>query len=124
MDMNDALAEFDAAETTLSRLETVWHRLSDLVPVGIAFVGGCPNGIEYEDLCRAFRDLVGGLPAIGGWMITESPWGLDEIAQARLDAEEIGEVEAIVSVAVTVQVRQGLSRWPRTWLCVVGAAVI
>lgn len=98
MDLDQALGEFDAAETTLRRLETVWQRLSELVPQGIAFVGDSPEGIEYEDLRRAFRDLVDGLPTIGGWTITDFPLELDEVAQNRLDAQDIGEIEAIVSV--------------------------
>jgi hypothetical protein len=98
MNLNEALAEFDAAETTLSRLEAVWQQLCGLVPGGIAFIGGSPEAIEYEDLCRAFGELVGGLPAIDGWTITESPRDLDEIAQSRLDSQELGEVELMVSV--------------------------
>jgi hypothetical protein len=99
MNLNDALAEFDATETTLSRLEAAWQQLSDLVPEGIAFVGGSPEDVEHKDLCWAFGDLVDGLPAIDHWTIAESPWSLDEIAQARLDAQDVGEVEAMVSVA-------------------------
>lgn len=53
MDLNDALAEFDAAETTLTRLESSWRRMRDLVPQGIAFMSGSPEAIEYEDLFRA-----------------------------------------------------------------------
>ena len=98
VDLDNALGEFDAVETTLRRLETVSQRMSELVPEGIAFVGGSPDGIEYEDLRRAFRELVGGLPAIDGWTITEFPLALDDIAQNRFDAREIGELEAIVSV--------------------------
>ncbi len=98
MDLDEALGEFDAAETTLRRLETVWQRMSGLVPQGIAFVGDSPEGIEYEDLRRAFRDLVDGLPAISGWTIADFPQKLDEIAQGRFDAQEIGEIGAIVAV--------------------------
>ena len=103
MDLNDALAEFDAAETTLTRLEGVWQRLRELVPERISFVGGRPERREYEDLRRAFNDLVAGLPALGGSRISESPLPLDEIAQARLDAREIDEVELFVSVEQAVE---------------------
>ncbi len=98
VDLDEALGEFDAAETTLRRLEAVWQRLAELVPEGIAFVGDSPEGIEYEDLRRAFRELVDGLPGIDDWTISEFPWALDEIAQSRFDARDIGEVEAITSV--------------------------
>ncbi len=98
MDLNQAITDFDAAETTLRRLESVWERLSDLVPQGIAFVGDSPEGVEYEDLCRAFRDLAGGLPPTDGFRIDVLPMPLDEIAQNRLDAQDIGYIEAITDV--------------------------
>jgi hypothetical protein len=98
MDLNEALAEFDAAETTLSRLEAVWQKLSDLTPDGIVFTSGSSEAVEYEDLCRAFGELAGSLPAVDGWAIAESPLTLDEIAQDRFDARDIGEMEAILSV--------------------------
>lgn len=98
MNLDQALGEFDAAETTLRRLEDVWQRLIELVPSGISFMGSSAEGIEYEDLQRAFRALADGLPAIGTSRISEVPLDLDEIAQNRFDAQEIGEIEALVAV--------------------------
>lgn len=98
MDLNQAIGDFDAAETTLRRLEFVWERLSALVPQGIVFFGDSPEGIEYEDLCRAFRDLAEGLPAIDGFQIEAAPTPLDGIAQSRFDAQELGFIEALTSV--------------------------
>jgi hypothetical protein len=98
VDLNRAIADFDATETTLRRLESVWERLTALVPQGIAFVGDSPEGIEYEDLCRAFRDLTEGLPPIDSFRIAAEPTPLDDIAQSRFDAQEIGYIEAITNV--------------------------
>jgi hypothetical protein len=98
VDLNQAISDFDAAETTLRRLESVWERLSALVPQGIVFFGDSPEGIEYEGLCRAFRDLAQGLPGIDGFRIDVAPTPLDEIAQDRIDAREVGFVEAITNV--------------------------
>jgi hypothetical protein len=98
VNLAEALNEFDAAETTLRRLEEVWDRMSDLVPEGITFEMDSPRGIEYEELRRAFEDLVDGLPRIDGWQIEASPMGLNEIAQNRFDAKEIEMLEAIVDV--------------------------
>lgn len=98
MNLDQALGEFDAAETTLRRLEDVWQRLIELVPSGISFMGSSAEGIEYEDLQRAFRALADGLSAIGTSRISEVPLDLDEIAQNRFDAQEIGEIEALVAV--------------------------
>ncbi len=102
VDLNEAIAEFDATETTLKRLESVWERLSALIPQGIAIVGDSPEGIEYEDLCRAFRDLVNGLPRIAGYHVDAVPLGLDEIPQDRLDANELGFLEAITGVESSI----------------------
>jgi hypothetical protein len=98
VNLNQAIAEFDATETTLKRLESVWERLIALVPRGIAFYGDSPEGIEYEELSRAFRDLANGLPAIADYRIEAFPVPLDGIAQSRLDAEQIGYIEAITDV--------------------------
>ncbi|HEX5247797.1 MAG TPA: restriction endonuclease [Gaiellaceae bacterium] len=98
VDLNQAIGDFDAAETTLRRLESVWERLAALVPQGIAFVGDSPEGIEHEDLCRAFRDLSEGLPPIDGFRIDAEPMRLDDVAQNRLDAQEVGYIEAITDV--------------------------
>ena len=44
-----------------------------------------------------------GLPPIDGWAITATPFdSLDDIAQSRLDAQEVGEVEAHVSTERTI----------------------
>jgi hypothetical protein len=102
VDLNEAIAEFDAAETTLRRLESVWQRLSELIPQGIAILGDSPEGIEYEDLCRAFRDLANGLPKVAGYHIDVSPLPLEEIAQNRLDASELGFLDAIAGVESNV----------------------
>jgi hypothetical protein len=96
MDLNEALGEFDAVETTLKRLETVAARLSELTPEDMSY--SPQNSEEYEDIRRAFRNLVDGLPALDGWKITEFPWGLDEVLQNRFDARDVGELHAHLSV--------------------------
>lgn len=102
MDLNEAIRDFDAAETTLRRLESVWERLVALVPQGFAFLRGSREAIEYEDLCRAFHDLSHGLPPIDGFRIDSEPMSLDDIAQERIDLREIGEIAAINSVQSAV----------------------
>jgi hypothetical protein len=102
VDLNQAISDFDAAETTLRRLESVWDRLTALVPQGIVFVRDSPEGVEYEDLCRAFRDLVAGLPPIDGYRVEATPIQLDGIAQNRIDAQEIGFIEAITDIEAEI----------------------
>lgn len=103
MDLNEALAEFDATETTLTRLESVWERMSALVPEGISFMGESVEGIEYEDLRRSFLELAKGLPNVAAFRIGDFPLTLNEIAQHRLDAREVGFIDAFVAVEDAVQ---------------------
>jgi hypothetical protein len=118
MDLNEAIGQFDAAETTLRRLENTWEEIRALTPDGIIFEGDSDRGLAYEDLCRTFHDLVAGLPAIDEFRITAEPIPLDEIAQARFDAQEIAMLEAINDVEAWVaapgeQVREYRHRFNR-----------
>lgn len=91
MDLNDALKRFDAVETNLARLDRVIEDYEALIPPGISFASGSPEGIRADELRAAFNDLVAALPPIEGWAIDATLLDLDEIAQARLDAADIGE---------------------------------
>jgi len=124
VNLDDALRDFDAAETTLRRLETVWQRMSELIPKGISFMGRSPEGIQYEDLRRAFRELAAGLPMLDGWVVTAEPLELDDIAQNRLDAREVGFIDAPVSTergiaAPGVEIREYRHRFNRARRAVV-----
>ena len=70
-----------------------------MVPVGISF----GTSAEYEDRCRSFDLVLEALPLIDGWKPTGTPMHLDDIAQSRLDALEIGEIEAQVSVENAIE---------------------
>ena len=92
--MNEALRHFEAAEANLVKIERVLARIETAIPQGIAF-GDNP---EYEDLCRSFDALLASLPRIDQWKPEIVLLDLDEIAQWRLDALEVGEIECTVSV--------------------------
>jgi hypothetical protein len=83
--LEQALRAFEIAEANLSKLDRLWQRILEAMPEGISF-GEDP---DYADLCRAFDDVAGELPAIGTSRLEYSLYGVDEIAQMRLDAEEI-----------------------------------
>jgi len=102
--LDEALRQLERVEANIARLEKMWASMEQLIPQGVAFVGGGPEGHAYDDLSRSFGEIVEALPAIGGWTITARPWDLDDIAQNRLDAMEVGEVEAQVST------ERGISR--------------
>lgn len=90
-----ALQQFEATEANLSKLEMLWDKISRLVPDGPAF-GGPP---EYDELCLAFRRILPTLPAIGSMRVDDRLFDYDVAGQMRLDALEIGEIEARVSVS-------------------------
>jgi Restriction endonuclease len=94
MDLEQALEQFDAAETNLQRLEKVWEEMQQLIPSGIAFYGDSPEGRRYAELQRSYRLIAEAIPPIGDYRIEAVPDDLDGIAQARLDAEDIGESKA------------------------------
>jgi hypothetical protein len=92
--LNAALRHFEAAEANLIKAEKLLADIEAAIPKGIAF-GENP---DYESNCRNFDALIAALPKIGGWKPEITLMELDEIAQNRLDAQEVGEIECIVSV--------------------------
>jgi hypothetical protein len=97
-DLDAALRKFEATESNLEKLEKLWRQIESHIPSGPAF--GYPP--EYEKLCLAFRRILPALPAIDGFRVEDRLHGYDEVGQMRLDALEIGEIEA--------QVRSDLAR--------------
>jgi len=92
--LNNALRHFEAAEANLNKLEKILEEIKADIPQGIVF-GENP---EYETNCRSFQTILKALPKIGGWKPDIALMDLDEIAQSRFDAQEVGEVECVVSV--------------------------
>ncbi|MGZ8362225.1 MAG: hypothetical protein ACXW3D_00055 [Caulobacteraceae bacterium] len=95
MDYMAALQAFEATEANLVKAEAVWTKAYSLIPTGIAF----GSDAEYERLARDYAALIQSLPLIDGWRPTAEPLALDDIAQHRLDAAEIGEI----SIEITLQ---------------------
>jgi hypothetical protein len=94
MDLEQALEQFDAVEANLRRLEKVWAEMRQLIPQGIAFFGNSPENLRYIELKRSFAAILKGIPPVGDYSIDEVNGDLDSIAQARLDASEVGDFEA------------------------------
>jgi hypothetical protein len=92
--LNSALRHFEAAEANLVKSEYVLAEIEAAIPSGIAF-GDNP---EYETSCRMFEALLAALPKIDGWKPDIYLLELDWIAQHRLDALEIDEIESITWV--------------------------
>jgi hypothetical protein len=93
MDLEAALEQFDIAEANLRRLQKVWDEMLGLIPHGIMFMEGSEEGRRHRELKHAYVVIVQGLPAIGDFRIQAVPLDLDDIAQNRLDAADLGEPE-------------------------------
>ncbi|NCC40997.1 MAG: hypothetical protein EOM21_16440, partial [Gammaproteobacteria bacterium] len=77
------------------KAEKVLAEIEAAIPNRISFVS---ENHEYEDNCRSFDEISASLPSIDGWKPEFALFELDEIAQMRLDAQEVGEIECQVSV--------------------------
>lgn len=87
MDLEQLLSAMDRAAANLDKLERVWERAQPFIPRSP--VRG--SDAEYDDLARAWMDLLTGLPAIDGWMITEDLPDIDALGQAYLDYAEMND---------------------------------
>jgi hypothetical protein len=92
--LNAALRQFEAAEANLLKAERVLAELNAAIPEGVVF----GENADHESNCRHFDILLNALPKIDGWKPVIALLELDEIAQYRLDANEVGEIECLVSV--------------------------
>jgi hypothetical protein len=98
-DLEAALLSFDRTDANLRRLEQIWGEMTSIVPEGIAFVGGSPEDERYRELAWGFDEIASALPESSGYRIHARPLELNEIAQGRLDASEIGEIEIAVRLS-------------------------
>lgn len=89
-----ALQKFEATEANLDKLERLWEKISALIPTGPAF--GSPP--EYDELCLAFQRILPSLPAIDGVRVEDRLFSYDQAGGMRLDALEVGEIDAEISV--------------------------
>lgn len=92
--LNAALRHFEAAEANLVKAEKLLAEIEASIPTGITF-GDNP---DYETDCLDFDALIAALPKIDGWRPEITLMGLDEIAQGRLDAQDVGDIEMMASV--------------------------
>ncbi|MFE0527144.1 restriction endonuclease [Micromonospora parva] len=87
LSLDELLGAMDRVSANLERLQAIWDRASPMLPTGPS--AGSTN--EYDDLVRAWNDLLPGLPQIDGWTITEPLPDMDGIGRAYIDCFEIGE---------------------------------
>jgi hypothetical protein len=87
MELGELLAIFDAAAANLAKAVAVWDRAEPLLPK--TAVLGDPPG--FDDLARAWLDLIAELPLIDGWTITDALPTPNDIGRGFLDWMEAGE---------------------------------
>ncbi len=85
VELDDLLNAMDRTAANVAKLEDVWRRAETFIPTGPAR-GSHP---EYDDLRRAWSDLLAGLPEIDGWTITAGLPDIDEIGAIFVDCFEI-----------------------------------
>lgn len=96
--LNAALRQFEAIEANLGKAERLLGELMGAVPQGIWF----GSTAEYDQTWREFHDIIETLPKIDGWKAEIYVMNLDEVAQQRLDASELGEIEFTISVETRI----------------------
>ncbi|MHB1682957.1 MAG: restriction endonuclease [Bacilli bacterium] len=96
--LNKALRQFEAAQANLVKLERVWNELQEMIPAGIVF----GTNEQYEDKLRSYELIINSLPKISGFKPETIPLDLNEIAYARLDANETRDFESQVYVERTI----------------------
>ncbi|MFZ0818500.1 MAG: restriction endonuclease [Candidatus Acidiferrales bacterium] len=97
--LDAALQKFEATEANLEKLDKLWSQIQGHLQGGPAF--GSPP--EYDELCLAFRRVLPGLPAIDGFRVEDRLLEFDSVGQMRVDALEVDEISAHVSVEDTVE---------------------
>ena len=50
MDLEQTLEQFDAVETNLRRLESIWESMQQIIPRGYSFLGASPEALRYAEL--------------------------------------------------------------------------
>lgn len=96
VNLEELLGAFDAAAANLAKAEAVWQRAYPLLPTSAEF--GDPP--EYDDLQRAWVDLIKGLPPIDGWTVADELPTPNGIGRSFLDWMEIGEPPFAVYEAI------------------------
>lgn len=98
-DLDGALEQLDATEANLQKLKKIWKQIHNQIPQGLQF----GETKEYDDCCRAFRNILDSMPSIEGSSMPDKLYSLSAIGGMRLDAKEsmdglceIGVEEAIV----------------------------
>jgi hypothetical protein len=94
--LNVSLKHFETAEANLVKVEKLWEEIRTLTPNGVSF----GSDIEYEEKCRLYEMILPHLTKINGWSPGAIPMGLNDIAQARFEIQDLlfGDIGAVVTL--------------------------
>src|SRR5207249_1932929 len=92
--LDAALRTFEAVEANIVKLEAIWRDMRALIPDDLSF----DSSDIYDERGRELAAIIAALPAIDGWRLEDKTVDLSSIVRARIDAREIGEIDASLSV--------------------------
>ena len=87
-----ALKSFEATEANLEKLERLWDEIQGLLPDGLTF----GSNAAHEERVRHFDAVLSALPLIDGWKPSIALPSSNDVAQMRLDAQEVGDADAYI----------------------------
>lgn len=88
MELTDLLDAFDRTSANVTKLEAVLERAQPYMP---SMGSVSKSDAEYDDLARAWADLLEGLRPIDGWTVTAGLPDIDELSQTFIQWMELGE---------------------------------
>jgi hypothetical protein len=94
--LDAALRTFEAVEANLGKLEGVWKDMRALIPDDLGFDSSASD--TYDERGRELTAIIVALPAIDGWRLEDKTVDLSSIIRNRIDAREVGEIDATLSV--------------------------
>jgi hypothetical protein len=98
-----ALQQFEATEANLVKLERLWQEILKKIPNQSPNYFQFGSDPDYDNLRRAFKEVIAALPAIDGWKPECRLMGLSDIARARLEAQELMELDVFLDVEDSIE---------------------
>jgi hypothetical protein len=98
-----ALQQFEATEANLAKSERLWQEILKKIPNQSPNYFQFGSDPDYDNLHRAFREVIAALPAIDGWKPECRLMGLNDIARARIEAQELMELDMFLDVEESIE---------------------
>ena len=96
-DLNETLKHFEAAEANLVKLERLWAEMTRLLASASSHCHVADDEAQYEARARSFRRLLTAMPKIDGYVLEDVTQSYTDVFRDHLDANEVGELEALLA---------------------------